>query len=304
MALGNLALYTTIYPGLEPYLPAWHESVLAQTDRDFDLWIGCQGVEPAALERILGPELIPHWVPCPEGDSPAQVRERAFHQIAAEYDALVLVDSDDVLHPTRVAAARQQLESCDVYACALRLMDQGGADLGAVLGLGEDEDLESVLPRWNLFGLSNSAYRAQTLCGCLPIPPDCVLLDWYLAMKAWGRGARLQFDRTCRMRYRQYQGNTARLLPPFSPGYILQATSWVCGHYRLILAEAPDMAPQVKAALVEAAGRAEKFREAVLKSSIILDEYVTALNKKPPASKWWTVVAHPELEHIWAKNST
>ncbi len=35
----KLAVYTTIYPGVEPYLPDWCRSLLGQTDQSSDLWI-------------------------------------------------------------------------------------------------------------------------------------------------------------------------------------------------------------------------------------------------------------------------
>ena len=54
---GRLALYTTIYPGVERFLSTWYASVFAQTDHDFDLHIGTDRIEPhevfSALETGL-----------------------------------------------------------------------------------------------------------------------------------------------------------------------------------------------------------------------------------------------------------
>src|SRR2546428_10321349 len=58
-----IPLYTTVYPGAEPYLREWYRSVQDQTDRDFDLWIGVDslslgqviaalGEDPPATERV------------------------------------------------------------------------------------------------------------------------------------------------------------------------------------------------------------------------------------------------------------
>ncbi len=44
-ALKKVALCTTIYPGVEAYLPDWYRSVRAQTDRDFQLWVGLDGID-------------------------------------------------------------------------------------------------------------------------------------------------------------------------------------------------------------------------------------------------------------------
>ena len=103
--------------------------VQAQTDRDFDLWISLDGLtEAAVVERLGTPPAT--FVVAELGFTPAEVRQQALTRIADRYDAVVLVDSDDLLHPDRVAAARARLQGADVAACGLRLVDEGGQPLG------------------------------------------------------------------------------------------------------------------------------------------------------------------------------
>ena len=128
--LNSLALYTTIYPGVEPYLQAWYRSVLEQSDQDYQLWIGLDALEVTAAVEALGGEPQATWVMAAPGETPAQIRQRAFTQIVKACDGVVLVDSDDVLHPSRVAAARVALETSELNGCALRLVDQQGQALG------------------------------------------------------------------------------------------------------------------------------------------------------------------------------
>ena len=105
-AMQRIAVYTTIYPGVEVYLPDWYRSVRAQTDQDFQLWIGLDGIEAGAVETVIGTHLDAVWVPSEPDNTPARIRQRSLAQIVEDFDAVVLVDSDDILHPTRVAAAR------------------------------------------------------------------------------------------------------------------------------------------------------------------------------------------------------
>src|SRR4030095_8527297 len=98
-----------------------------------------------------------------------------------------------------------------------------------------DRDLAALLPRGNIFGMSNSAYRAAVLARCLPVPPDCVLPDCLLASRALALGARLTWDNAPRMGYRQYANNCARILPPFTAQGVLTAAALVVQHYRLLL---------------------------------------------------------------------
>ncbi len=187
--INSLALYTTIYPGVEKYLPDWYHSVRTQTDQNFTLWIGLDSLTVKSAIDAVGMDPKATWVPAAPGDSPAQVRQRALESLVETCDGVVLVDSDDIMHPTRVASARQSLRTADLTGCALRFVDQGGEDMGISFRLPAQTSPEEILPRNNVFGLSNSAFRSEVLRRCLPIPADVVLVDWYLSTQergCWG----------------------------------------------------------------------------------------------------------------------
>ena len=295
----RFAVYTTVYPAAERFLPAWHESVCAQTDRNFDLWIGLDGLTPGQVAPRLGASDSITWVEGRPGASPAQIRNIALRRIVDSYPAVVLVDSDDLLAPERVAGARAALATGDLNACGLRLMDEDGCPSHRMFGVPRDTDLDALLPSYNVFGLSNTAYRAETLGKCLPVPDDCVLIDWLLATRAWWHDAHLTIDPAPRMWYRQYRDNTARVVGPFSPDEVLRATALVLEHYRMVLSEAAESsAPKVRR-VAAARARTERFSRAITESRALLLEYVERLNDLTPASVWWWCVGHPELESLW-----
>jgi len=299
MLTKRLALCTTVYPGVEKYLAAWYESVFAQTDRHFDIWIGVDQLDVSAIIAALGADPSATWVIAAEGDSPAQIRQKAIAKMVNEYPAVVFVDSDDVLEPTRVEAARKSLERSDVSGCAMRIIDEHGNDLGIVLEPAEGQEITGLLSRSNVFGLSNTTYRAQILCRCLPIPADCVLVDWFLITRAWTQGARLDFDSTPRMTYRQHPLNTAPVLPPFTPQQVTLATGRVLDHYTLVLENIPELQPQHRVELEAARNHVKAFHKSIKDFPDILYRYVQALNQLPPNHMWWSCVAHPQLEEIW-----
>jgi hypothetical protein len=296
----RLAVYTTVYPSSERFLPAWSDSLAAQTDQDFDLWIGIDGIPTDRLEQVWGDRSRVTYVPANAGDPPAAVRARAWDQMVQRYDAIVLVDSDDVAAPSRVAAARSSLAASDVAGCALAIMDESGDDLGHVFGPPDDADLGSLLARHNVYGLSNSAYRAEALRACLPVPADCRLIDWLLATRAWAAGARMTFDHTPRMHYRQYSENTARVIGPFTEDDVLGATALVVQHYRFALSTPQVARSPAGPALAQAEARALRFRRAICASGTVLRAYLHELNRTPAAPMWWWCVAHPALESIWS----
>lgn len=295
----QLALYTTVYPSVRQFLNQWYDSVLSQTDKNFDIWIGLDAIEPDEIKEILGQDLEAFWVPAEKGDSPAQVRGRALEKIVKQYPAVVLVDSDDLLEPTRLEGARVSLEKNDIVACAMRIIDSEGKDTGFVFGPPEGTDLRKLLVRNNVFGLSNSAYRSEILEKCFPIPPESLAVDWYLVTNARALNARLHFDFTIRMAYRQYSENTAKVLPPFTENQIKQATELVLNHYKVALTHIAELPPDQRRALENAQHRVEAFYIALKNNTDVFKRYVQALNSQPISKMWWAMVSNSQLEHIF-----
>ena len=293
-----LALYTTIYPGVEPYLRDWYRSVLEQTDSDFELWIGFDAVEVAWIKAAAGADMHAHWVPGEPRDTPAQIRQRALAEVVANCDAVLLVDSDDVMHPSRVASARGQLQCRGVSHQVV--VDESGGDLGACLRLPSGARPEDLLPRRNVFGLSNSAFRSHTLGGCLPIPAEIELVDWFLVVRAWLSGAKIAFDNAVGMDYRQHSANMVRVVPPFSEKQVARDTERLARHMRIVLANPPAEAlPLRLGELHRAVEDVETFRERVVLRRHRLEQYVSRVNQLDEPPVWGACVANPLLRDMW-----
>jgi hypothetical protein len=299
MPSNKLAVYTTVYPGVQKYLGAWAHSISQQTDSHFDLWIGVDSLDIEEIVKAFGKELHPNWVLNSRGRSSTQLRITAINELALAYSSIVFVDSDDLLDPSRIEAARSYLENFGVVATALRIINETGNDLGLTFGIDHDRDIDSLMPRYNVFGLSNTAYRAEVLRCCLPLSDESELLDWQLATRAWIKGASLGFDHTPRMFYRQYGSNSARVLQPFSARYVSMATLKVLDHYRCLVRSREDMPLRFRDQLLVAGNRVEKFFESISRSKETLEKYVESLNRIEPEYVWWWCIAHPELEAIW-----
>jgi hypothetical protein len=281
-------------------LREWYESVLGQTDHDFQLWIGVDGLDICQVEKVMGCSPQVNWIQGEAGDSPAQVRQRALAHIVGICNEVVLVDSDDLLHPSRVAAARGDLRTADVTGCALRLVDVRGRSLGLVMNLPCGISPDGLLPRHNVYGLSNSAFRSDTLRRCLQIPAEVTLVDWFLATRAWSFGAQLTFDSKVRMDYRQYGANTARTLLPFTVEQVRSDTGLVRRHFALLRSHPADGArPDRLAMLDRVAADVEDFHTRVALDPERLARYVVELNAAAPAPLWWADVAYPGLQYLW-----
>lgn len=321
------ALYTTFYPAANPYLQTWADSVATQTNQDFDLWIA---VDNVSIKDVSLPRSKINWLHAKGDDTPASLRQAAFEEIIQAYDVVIFVDSDDVLLPERVATAKEALKSYDVYGCALELIDTNGESLGHTF-TSPRADWPVLLSKYNIFGLSNTAYRTETLASCLPFPSDTVMVDWLLITNALANNAQLVFDQTPHMLYRQYPSNTAKVLPPYTDNEIRKATTLVLEHYKKTL-NSPDERrggslanveglssttlnnsqlethPKGKGqtnsvyylrTLLEAHYLEVQQFSATTTDSDVLARYTKALNALKPVFLWWECVAHPELENIW-----
>ena len=286
------ALFSALYPAALPYLGAFLASVRAQTDRDFDLWLSLDGVTQAEVGTHLG-GLAANFIQV-TGLSVAAARDVCLQQLASSYDQIILVDSDDLLLPERVARAKAGLRKADVYGCALELINAASEILPGTFGLnGASADWQTFLTRANVFGLSNTAYRAETLTECLGLAEDVRLVDWLLVTRALQTNARLSFDPEPQMRYRQYEDNTAKVLGPYQAEDILRATELVLGHFRQL--QTDGLGPAFEARLTDLLS----FQE-VMADDVKLTRYTNRLNRLKRVFWWWEAVAHPDLTSLWS----
>lgn len=297
----SIALYTTIYPGVEKYLKPWYQSVLSQSDNDFDIYIGLDGMEIDKVKEAIGVDLDANWVIASKEDTPAMIREKAIRKMLDNYRGIVFVDSDDLLERNRIKDARVSLEKYGLTGCSMRIINEAGIDIGVPFTIPPGADIYRTLIRNNVYGLSNTTYRTDILKHCLPIPNDCVLVDWFLAMRAMINGGNLSFDKACGMAYRQHSNNIARVIPPFTPQQVIMATNYVLGHYSCLLNAIREIPPNIQSDIENANEYIYRFREAITNSKDLLDVYVNSLNKLSSIHLWWDFVAHSQLEEVWLK---
>lgn len=305
--LPTTAVYTTVHPGTLPYLREWHASILRQTRQEFDLWVGVDQVRSDALSRATDKPLGARFIESQPGDTPARLRERAIKSLIDRYEVVVFVDSDDVAANDRVQRSLAAIADADVACCSLDLINAAGRSIGGRLTVPDvaEEGVRPIQDAWllqgNIVGLGNSTFRTNCLCECLPIPPDCVAVDWLLATRAWLHDARMVFDPRSGGFYRRHAGCVVPIRPPFTVAAILAATEIVAAHYASVGRPAAVYRPDRKRAWDARHADVEGFAKAIHASSETADEYVCALNSLPVAHTWWSCVAHPALESIWRK---
>lgn len=293
------ALYTVAYPAAACFLRDWYRSVENQTESSADVWISLDCMTEQNVEKVVGKRPAAHFLQHEHGSSPARIRREALRIIAEQYETVILTDSDDILEPRRTESALRDLERADLSACGLRVVDRCGRDRGMIFGPGDAAIDAAFLARWNVFGLSNTAWSANLLRRCLPFDDGCCLIDWLLATRAMSHGARMTFNPEPLMAYRQYEANTVQVAAPFSPQGISVAAARVLGHYSRVLGGRELLSDPLQQQLSLARTRLLRFIAWAHTSPIRLEVYAAALNAMPVRGVWWWCVANPELEHIW-----
>lgn len=304
--MSKIALYTTFFPAILPFVGDWFRSVLKQELEDFDIWIALDGVDRQEAHAATGQEITATFVEASAGATPAAIRNEVWQEMVSGYDMIIMTDADDVLHPTRVRAASEALQSVDLVACALRIVNEEGRPTGRTMTLARNVDLPSFLARGNIYGLSNTAFRTDLLSSILPVPPEVEVVDWHLASAALRAGGTLGFDPAPRMDYRRYGGNLAPIAPPVDETTLARGTAIVQRHLKMQRGlaapqrqDTPCAATRLDVAIHRRWGEVMTFSRA-MQDPERRSSYLTALASRSDRNfAWWEFIAMPELEDLW-----
>ena len=206
----SICLFTVIYPGCEPWLPRFFESVAGQTRDDFDLMILNDGVTDAG--NLIPP--APHrFQLIPVQGTTAKVRQQGIDLLMeSDYKKIIFADADDYFSENRIEKSAEALETADIYVNDLTSVDE---DENLIQKnyfssrLGNQYEIEpDFILRKNIMGLGNSAVR-KTGLRKINIPDNTIAIDWLIFTDMLLRGCSAIFNSECVTFYRQHDKNTA-----------------------------------------------------------------------------------------------
>ena len=208
----KICLFTVIYPGCEPWLPRFFESVCDQTRDDFDLMILNDGLTDA--ENLI-PDIPDRIKLIPITGTIAKVRQQGIELlIDSDYKKIIFADADDYFSKNRVEKASDVLESVDIYVNDLTTVtDQEKLIAKNYFShrLGKQFEIETdFILRKNIIGLGNSAVR-QSALRKINIPEDTIAVDWLIFTDMLLCGSSALFRNDSVSYYRQHDENTAGL---------------------------------------------------------------------------------------------
>jgi glycosyltransferase involved in cell wall biosynthesis len=283
----RLAVLTAVYPQAEPFLGDFRRSLLAQDDRDFDLYVLDDGLGRVA-ERFAG--FAPRLRVVPASGTPGAIRKQGLRALAADgIEAVVFADSDDTCPPDRVAVSRDLLGSCRIMANELIAFGDGIEGRRPLLGhlLDERRELTWVdLVDGNVLGLSNTAAHVADLLPHLDAIDDRLLaFDWALFTRALYPRGRCRFTTRTATGYRQHGANSAGVLGVDAPS-LLRSVRVKTAHYA-------DLAG-LDACFARLATGFARLLAAIESDTRQLAEYAAyAAEARPAFGPWWSAAPIP-----------
>jgi hypothetical protein len=283
----KLAVLTAVYPQAEPFLEEFGRSLLAQEDRDFDLYVLDDGLGRVA-ERFAA--FAPRLRVLAASGTPGAVRKRGLRALAADgIDAVVLADSDDTYAADRVSVSRALLGSCRVVANELIAFGAGFGAPRPLLGGMLDERRELTwtdLIDGNVLGLSNTAaYLAELVPHLDGIDDRLLAFDWALFTRALHPAGRCRFTARTATNYRQHGANVAGVLGTDPPA-LLRSVRVKAAHYAGLAG--------LDACFARLAAGFARLLAAIESDARQLADYAAWAAESPgPRGPWWSAAPIP-----------
>ncbi len=209
------AILTFVYAAVAGYFDEFCASIAAQTDRDFELLIFCDGWRPppSTLALLTG---ITHRQIDVQG-TPGSIRKQGLNSaLDWGFEGLVLADSDDVHGTTRVAVSKRILSQSSIVVNELILFENGIPEGRKAFGerlLPEQRITAHDLRDKNCIGLSNAALRGsdRVRLTIASVPDENRVFDWCFFAHLLEMNVEARYTREAQTWYRQHDHNLAVL---------------------------------------------------------------------------------------------
>jgi len=237
-------VFSVVYPGVEPFLGDFLQSLATQGDRDFVLFLindGCAGLDRSLAAYPLNVEVKE------SSGSPTALRKAGIAWVAAAGAEIILfADADDYFAPNRIGLSKSRLSGHDIICNELMVVGSEIPSPFGMLGtrLKEAEVISSAhILHGNCLGLSNTAIRASMIPDCLDqIPDEMIAIDWTFFSLCLHFGAKAVFTQKTMTYYRQHGNNTA-FIRPLTEEQILRGVRVKADHYRFLSKYQGEVAP-------------------------------------------------------------
>ena len=285
----STAFFTTIYPGVEPFLGEFVDSLNRQTDGDFTLVV-ISDESPEGRKLIESSCERPLKVLATSGMSPAGNRRRGIEFCRQHFDKIIFGDCDDYFAPNRVKVAIDLLGDFDLVVNDIDLVDEDSTIIEPAYWTqrlaSETEFDDRFLIDRNLAGFTNTALRASALPKDLKVPDSTVAVDWYYFYRSLQGGNRGVFTRKTSTSYRQHGANTIGL-GDLNKERIERSLEVKLAHYESLIEQDKTLELIV--------GSRINFLKNLRDNSVALRQYIEAMCRSTITHcMWWEEIQIPQ----------
>ena len=276
----EIAVVSTLYPSVQPYVGDLVSSLKAQTIKDFDWVVINDGADEVGLLNIVDRKLSTHILNM-RGVPPVENRWLAIRWCKENgYRYVIFQDSDDWMTESRIERSVEAMSQAGIVFCDLTLVSEEGRVLKE--NIWSERFRQSALIDYNFIadknciGLGNAALDLTVVRGDIKTLPGIVAVDWFLFYQV------IQNTQACYIEnsvfYRQYRNNLAGrpLLSRESIGRCLEVKQ---KHYLSLL----PMFSVLKDYIL----KIEDFTERIYKNETKLEEYINKYISNSSTAFWW-----------------
>jgi hypothetical protein len=233
----EVVVITTVYPGVEPYLCRYLDSLEAQTLKVFDVLLANDGF--IGLEAILSGRKLQWRILNVAKTLSGNRRDLINKAIEYGYKKIIFSDSDDELSLNRVDVLNSLLDIHDVVVNDLDIINSSSKliDMKYLSNRFENgECINSIkLKSSNMMGLTNTAATSNALKNCIALQGgEALAFDWYLWSAVLLNSNEAIFTNKTTSKYRIHSSNVAGFPQPINTSSVLRGIEVKCEYYKLM----------------------------------------------------------------------
>jgi len=204
----KVAFLTTIFPVDNQYINIFFDSLLNQTNKEFDIVVVNDNY--LNFDKIKTRFNNLNIIELKGSSSIAKNREKGLRYIKKNnYDVVIFGDIDDYFKFNRINKSLELLETADVVVNDIDLFNRDGIICTNYFSSRLDNlsmiNIECIMEK-NLFGLTNTAINVSILSD-FKFYDNIIAVDWYLFSILLLNGARAVFTNETSTCYRQHGEN-------------------------------------------------------------------------------------------------
>ena len=230
-------LFTVVYPQAIKYFSDFCTSAVTQSNKDFDVLIINDGCERNILCDFL---TNLNYTIIDAAGNPSKNRQQGINYARQNgYKYLVSCDVDDTFSPGRIGDTIKLLSTneYDILVCNLNIVNESLHPLIKdyfSFEIPGDKLIDKEFIRdKNIFGMSNTAIKLQSLKNDISIP-DTPIADWYLFTMLLDKGLTAGYVNQSYVNYRQYDANLIGI-NCFDVSTFKRLANYKYCHYKLLV---------------------------------------------------------------------